>query len=381
MKKILIIFTDLHLPYSPTMINLYDCLSQDFDVTIVAPEPDSLFGKQDLQSRKINYVKISENLSSIRDNLIYFFLRIAIKLGYFKEIKQFYPEQKLKLFLLWKEVKKREADEIIGVDFTGLWIAQSLFNKGHLLSLEISEAERLSKYINTEKIESVIIQTEERYKYLFPDLNLKRFLVQNAPIYKPLRSISTVRQGLIFCGTACGEFGIYYCLNFIAEYPEFTLTIRGSIAKNVRNKIENKYQDLIDNNRLIIDEIYIKQEDLFEYLSQFSIGFCFYDLEKLSKIKNIDIFDYLTCPSGKLFSYYAAGLPVIGSNIPGLSSVENFNTGVLINNYSPLSIKKAIDNINEDFIEKSNNCLKAAEYFSFDRAVQPFKDYLKNKKP
>ena len=49
-----------------------------------------------------------------------------------------------------------------------------------------------------------------------------------------------------------------------------------------------------------------------KYVSNFRIGFCFYDW---NLIKND--FNYQTAPSGKLFVYLSAGLPVIVCNIPG----------------------------------------------------------------
>lgn len=375
-KKLLIIFADGHLPYSPTTINLYDILSENFDVKIVALEPVDHMKKQESEKRNIEYINISKEMSLIGNRLTYFFLRLAIKLGLLKSLKTIDLAKRLKAFLFWKRIRKLKADEVIGVDFLGLWIAQIIFGKGHLLSLELNKDSIFHKIVDRKKIQSVIIQTEERYQYLFDNLNLNKFLVQNAPIYKPLISAPSFRKGLIFCGTALPEFGIYYCLDFISKYPEFTLTIRGGITTDVKKRIQNSYRYLIDEKRLICNESYIEQDKLSDYLSQFYIGFCFYDLKILKKYKYYDIFNYITAPSGKLFNYYAAGVPVVCSDIPGLISVKDFDAGVMINDYSPSSIKQAIDTISTNHARISANCFKAAEYFSFDKAIAPFQNYL-----
>lgn len=125
-----------------------------------------------------------------------------------------------------------------------------------------------------------------------------------------------------------------------------------------------------------MNESYIDRENLAEYLSKFYIGFCFYDLKILKKRRDLAIFNYITAPSGKLFNYYAAGLPVIGSNISGLISVKEFNTGVLLDDYSPQAIRQAIDTISTNYSLLSTNCFKAAEHFSFDKMIEPFQKYL-----
>lgn len=380
-KKLLIVFSDLHLPYSPTVINLYDTLSKNFDVNIVAFKTIDYMDKQKSENRNIDYVTLSENRNSLRNKVIYFLIVIAIKLGFLKPIKYLYPDKRLKAvkraFLLWNKIRNLKIDEVIAVDFLSLWVVQIVFGKGHLLSLEINKEDSFYKIVDKQKIKSVIIQTEERYQYLFPDLKLNKFLVQNAPIYQPLISVPPVRKGLVFCGTAVPEFGIYHCLDFLVEYQEFVLTIRGGVREDVKNKIQNYYQNLLIEKRLFLDNSYIEQDELSGYLSQFYIGFCFYDLEILTKY--YDIFNYLTAPSGKLFNYYAAGVPVVCSDIPGLVSVKDFDTGVMIDNYSPSSIKQAIDTISINHAKITANCFKAAEYFSFDKAIVPFENYLLNK--
>lgn len=380
-KSILIVFSDEWVAYSPTVINLYDVLSEDFDVRIVAFE-SSLNNQKKLMDRNADCIDISKENTLPINKAIYLFFRLIEKtltlnskidvFGLFKKVNSY---SLLKAFLLWKKIRGLQVDEIIGVDFLSLWVAQTVFGKGHLLSLEIGDIPNNNVFyrlVNKNKIQSVLIQTEERYQYLFDSLKIKTTLVQNAPIFKPLVSYPSNCEGLIFCGLAAPKHGINECLDFIAESSEHIMTVKGIVPEDVKQKIQSKYEHLVSQGRLILDESYVEREDFAEYLSQFDIGFCFYDLDPSSS----SYFHYLTAPSGKLFNYYAAGIPVIGSDIPGLSSVKDFEAGVLVKNRSAESLREAINTIRADRMKFKKNCLKAAEYFSFDKAIKPFRAYL-----
>jgi glycosyltransferase involved in cell wall biosynthesis len=93
-------------------------------------------------------------------------------------------------------------------------------------------------------------------------------------------------------------------------------------------------------------------------------------------IKEIDTFNYHSAPSGKLFKYLAAGVPVIGIDIPGFGIIKEFNCGVLIKSLDPLTIKTAIEKIESNFDYYSFNCLRVAKEYSFDKTTRPFLEYL-----
>jgi glycosyltransferase involved in cell wall biosynthesis len=133
-----------------------------------------------------------------------------------------------------------------------------------------------------------------------------------------------------------------------------------------------RYRHLFENNIVTIDEQYTNQEEIVPYLSGFDIGFCLYDFNRISK----NDFNYVTVPAGKLFNYYAAGIPVIGVDIPGMQSVKDFQAGILLDSPSSSNIKDAIIKISEDYAFYSANCLKAAEHFDFQKAVQPYRIFL-----
>jgi len=132
---------------------------------------------------------------------------------------------------------------------------------------------------------------------------------------------------------------------------------------------------LIYQGSLVIDNSYLDGKDFINYISDFAIGFCFYDI-----ILTRSSFNYRTAPSGKLFSYYAAAVPVIALNIPGLSSVDEFKTGVLKDTYDPDVIMQAVEKILKNYKYYSNNCKTAADYYAFDRNCYQFMNYLSDHK-
>mgnify|MGYP001810325890 CR=1 FL=1 len=59
---------------------------------------------------------------------------------------------------------------------------------------------------------------------------------------------------------------------------EYSLTIKGIFWKEYQNYLTQKYINLIKDKRLIFDQKYIEQSEIIDYLSQYYIGFCFYDM-------------------------------------------------------------------------------------------------------
>src|SRR5688572_4680142 len=111
MKKVLVVFTDFYLPYSPTTLNLYDSLVPFFDVSIIAFEPDAGFRAKQINDKKIKYLIPAV---SIFDKLKIIGQKIASRIR--RIIRR--PTTKLlnkKDIVLIKEIKKFDG-EIIAVD-------------------------------------------------------------------------------------------------------------------------------------------------------------------------------------------------------------------------------------------------------------------------
>jgi len=264
-------------------------------------------------------------------------------------------------------------DEIIAIDVVFLYLATQFYNNVHFLSLEISETEKyLLNVIHADKIKSVIIQTQTRYDYLLKNKNIKTFFIQNAPVFEGENNSTKLNNTLLFSGTALPSFGLYSCLNFIQKNDLYTLTIKGTILNNDLQIIESNYADILVTKKLIINTDYMEANDLIKYMAQFEIGFCIYDLS----FPEINKFNYKTAPSGKMFACFAAGVPIIAMNLDGQRCIEDFKAGVLINDLEYNTILDAIVKIKSNYEFYRQNCFKAAAYYSFDKNVKYFVDYI-----
>jgi glycosyltransferase involved in cell wall biosynthesis len=77
-----------------------------------------------------------------------------------------------------------------------------------------------------------------------------------------------------------------------------------------------------------------------------------------------------------MFKYFAAGVPVVALETIGAKPIAEFDCGVLVKDLKPESILRATERIESNFEYYSQNCIKAAEHYSFDKTAKPFVDYL-----
>ena len=363
-KRLLVIFPNEWLAYTPSLLNIVAGLKDSFDIKVIAVDDDIYKNDKKIHNEEVEFIKIEGTIAKIINWISKLFGNYRLY-------------ELLKMLVLYNRVRKHEADEIIAVDALGLLLAQKIYKQCHFLSLEPYK-NFFFRQCNIEQIESVIAQTQERYDYLFGDVQLKTFLIQNSPSFKPgsrTYEPRTIKKAIYF-GSAIPRNGIYLCLEAIANLPNVSLTIKGTISEEVEQVLETKYAQLLANKKIEIDNSYVNQTDIVEYLSEFYVGFCFYDLNLTDKTTK---FNFISVPSGKLFNYYAAGVPVIASDILGLKSVKDFQTGILLQDISAKNITQAMEAIDAQHQKFSENCLKAAAHFDFDRALEPFKDYLLNK--
>lgn len=377
MKEVLIIFPDPQLPYSPTTLNLFYELKKDFKVTILTPEPEEFYTLQKVDDPGVIYF---ENKGEEHNS------PSLLKRG-INKLKRWYKpltQEEIRRNSLMSGKAKKIIDyvsdfegEIIAVDFFALWCVQQAGKKAHLISFELLEYDPYKDDCDFSVIKTVIIQSQERYDYLFHQIRPKCFFIQNSPPYLNFSpSINTRKQkDLVFCGSAMPWFGIVTCLDFIKDYPEYTLTIRGAIPKVTHRTIELFYDDLVKEGRLIINNDYLDATSLTEYISQFRIGFAFYDFYRFENVRS---FNYYTAPSGKVFQYLNSGVPIISNKLPGFDFIEQKGAGVLIPYLTSNAIKKAIGKIESDYISIAENAKKCSKDLDFIKNAVPFINHLKN---
>jgi len=374
-EKILILFNGEHIAYSPTVIQLYDELQKQYDVTITAEYPRS-FNNQKLENRNVLYHKYYH----VKGRYFYLILFYLISL-FNKEARLFkknglnYKQYYFKYQFVKKIIKKNQYKTIISVDILNLVFCSLLKTRTDFLSLELCADEQHLNIVDTKCIDCVLIQSVERYQYLFKDKQIKTFYVQNAPIYKGV--FKKKRNGLIYGGSAYDELGFYHCLNYINQYKDEQLTVQGAIMPKDIARVEIEYKNLLDENRLILNRKYLENDEVVESLSNYEIGFCFYNFEV--PVIRENYFNYASAPSGKMFKYIAAGVPVVASNILGFKFVTEFQCGILIDDLKPDDIHTAICKIRQDYTFYAENAIKAAKFYSFDKAINPYLKFISEK--
>jgi glycosyltransferase involved in cell wall biosynthesis len=362
-KHLLIIFPDEWLSHCPTVLNLVKCLSDVFDIRVIAID-DGCYKNNELNDDRFKFIKINPLLAR------YFLRRIIVLYRLIRAILLFMAVLNYR--------KTAPVDCVLGVDSAGLWVAQNIFKRSHFLSLEIKK-DLFFKLCARNQIASIAIQTKARCDFLFPQSVTNMFIIPNAPIVDksatPGYADRSYNGNMILLGNLTASHGLFQCIETLRHNngKELSLTLKGIVYhKKDRQELLRLYRPLFARRRLILDESYTAQEELVNYLSGFSIGFCLYDFSLISK----GDFNYISCPSGKLFNYLAAGLPVIGTDIIGLQPVQEFQAGILLKDLSVKSIQSAIDQIADNFVKYHRNALKASESFDFAEAVKPYRKFL-----
>ena len=371
-QRIIILFAGTHLAYSPTITQLYDALAESADVTILA-ETVPGFIDEKLEGRNVIYFE-NEGKSKISfsQKLKYFFLRRFN--GHAKKLEAAGFKLKLEYahFILVKHtLQKGHYDRVIAVDLHNLFYCSLLGIHADFISLELGIGENLLPMIKKEMIDAVIIQSEPRYQYLFKEARLRKFIIPNSPVFEE-REIKTNKKGVVYGGTAWDPFGFYHCLEYLRKYPDTPMTLRGAVPDAERKRINEEYPELLEQKLLVIDEAYLDNDQVVEYFSQFEIGICFYNFD----VEWIRHFNYQSAPSGKLFKYLAAGVPVLAIDIIGFKFIEEMQCGVLIPDLRPETIRAGIEQLRSRYAFYESNTLAAAKHFSFDKALQPYLDFV-----
>jgi len=357
LKQVLIIFPDEWISYSPSILNLSELLVEDgrFELTLLCFDS----GHYTVNLNALNCHKIVISVSRYIMGVFSLFM-----------LSDF-----IKTCLVRRVLRGRQFDDVIGVDFLGVKTAISLFGKGHLYSLEVEK----NWYFQSKKfecVESVVIQSRHRYEYLQAVGKHEVFYIQNSPIYKSSNEKRLEGSGvtnLVCLGNLIPRHGIYECIEVLSAGEGITLTLVGRIPKNIRKTIESRYKNYLEKNLLKIDCGYIDQENIQNYLTQFDVGLCFYDFTSISGDQN---FNYYSSPSGKVFNYFAAAIPVVGSKILGLSCVEEYSAGILLSDVNSNSIRSAVTRISSEYEKYSAQCSIAAKVFDYRRMSAPYIQYL-----
>jgi len=343
--KAFILFPDTWLSYSPSIINLVKVMKENgWEVTLLALHDGSYHRANEIE---VIYLQPSQIMRRIVGILKLFSLYRFIALS----------------LLSWK-FSKQKFELVIGVDSLGFLITRIFFNRPIYYSLHIRKA--LSSYVIKKLgISRVIIQSQERLELEFQNHNYRPsnvWYIQNSPILEntlpsPYRKDKQKFKLIYFGNVARNIYNIENCIEVLFHLPEdFSLTLKGPIANDYQRDLEMIYREFINSGRLIFDSNYLVQDAVVSWLEGFDIGLCFYsESQIISQDPNI-----ISAPSGKLFNYLAAGLPVVGSKILGLRILTEFSAGITLEKQEPEEIGVAVLEIRRTYDKFKLGCREAA---------------------
>ncbi len=352
-KNILIVFPDEWLQYSPSVLNLYQCCQENYYTKLVYID-NGRFKNEGLVEHYSN-IKIGKAAA--------YFWRKTFGYKFYKILRLFFTLLFIKLF-------NRRYDTVIAIDSSGYLITRLFFKQTIYFSLE---TEKDVFYSLSQKlgIDTLLIQSKERKDYLIgDDENINVFYLQNSPILTKdiIRYTGSKSKRILYMGNIEFGYGLEYFIDCVKDLDnEYTLTLKGIKNDKYFNWLQERYQHIILSGKLNFDFNYVEQSKIIEYVSHYYIGITGYDLDLAKKS-----FNYFSSPAGKLFNYYAAGVPVIGIDIIGLKSVKDFKAGVLIESVNAENIKTAIKNIESNYNDYSKNCITASEEFDFKKGFDTF---------
>lgn len=347
-RTCLLVFPDDWISYSPTVLNLLTLLqAQGIQTSVIAFDGEFA----------VNGLVGAEGLIRIHPRLKRWLARLRVYDAY-------------RLRRLVHRIRKEPAhDHYIGVDSVGALALQAAgIPRLDFLSLEVRRDASFRR-LDQSRIRRVVIQSPERYAYLFGDKGPSRVLIQNSPLMDtpaaPRRLHS--RPRMVFLGNAIPSHGIFECIDFVSSAPDLTLEVCGLVSDRIAQYIASSP----GAGRITVRTQYVPQADIRSYLSGFDIGICLYNVD------NAD-FNYQSVPSGKLFNYFSVGLPVVASNLLGLQPVRDFRAGVVVESNSRADIARAVEQICADYASFSRGAAEAGNHFSFDRMARPYVESIEH---
>lgn len=356
---VLLLFPDDWAAYSPTLLRLTQLLSRSF--TVRAHIMDT--GRVD---------------NSLLDPAL--FRRVEVPGRITKLLKMFGLYRPFRALALARSARRELAasTRIVAIDADGAVAARLLGRRFHFLSLEVGRHPVLRRLVGRYAL-SVTIQSPERLEYLLGAklaARLPVFYIQNAPDAPPTtpgpRKINAHAPRLIYLGHVMPLHGLVPMLELLKAWPEASLTLQGIQTRQGMELIHGRYRDLLDAGRLTIGNDYVPEEAITAFLAGFDIGLCFYELGK-----HQSDFNYQSSPAGKMFNYFAAGLPVIASDLIGLRPVSLHRAGIQVPSHDARTLLEAGHAIVADYAAYSEGASRAAIHYDFQRSAGQLLAFLR----
>ena len=355
--KVLVLFPDDWAPYSPTLTRLVERLGERADVIVYAIHTGR-FTVEGMPTSIYRPVMLS---------------RWIRRIGLYGLVRPF-------ALAYAARTTANSASHIIAVDTAGAIAARLLGTGFHFLSLELGHR-WLVRPLLRHSSKSILIQSRARLHYLLgeklpPGVDIH--FVQNAPDAVKLRLEQCLADPrryvirLVYLGNIIPIHGLQVMLALLRAWPEAQLTLQGNFPAASERFIKEHAADLVTSGRLLLPKGYIAEQDLNSFLGKHDIGVCLYDLKGRQQ-RN---FNYVSSPAGKMFNYFAAGIPVLASAHIGLAPVSEHQAGLQVAELCANTLAEAGKTIAANLEHYRAGARRAALAYDFHSATESFLDSI-----
>jgi hypothetical protein len=273
---------------------------------------------------------------------------------------------------------------VIAVEYPAMLACQLAGTRAHFVSLELLHQNVEALFVDHSTIRSCLTQSWFRYLALFPSGLAKCFVVPNFPT-RPIDGfkLRPRRGGCVLPGTAYPGFGLHCISDYLLQYPEIA-TFMGGAQDDLRQHLIDRGFSSLDLSRITMESRFLPEGEFISRISEHDFAFGIYDLRYADRVffaTNVGLRpwsmqNYITGFPGKIGMCMNAGVPVISSRFPGTAFVEEYGVGVAVNDFSPVALRNARDEILSQGDEMRNRCIDLAGKFSFRECVASYLDFV-----
>jgi len=210
----------------------------------------------------------------------------------------------------------------------------------------------------------IVSQSISRSTYVGYD-HARTFIVPNS--YAPyIEGRAAEKYTLLYSGTFSRPLGSEILINLFGVSSDFSpgVTIH---AANVGCEFDGCAGVNVIRN-------FLSDDDLSSLISCHEVGLVFYDTKYVDKLQ---VFNFETAPSGKMYRYAACGVPIIGSRCAGLMDVEVHCAGILLHEINTVTLHSAYRQIKSDYEKYVSGCRSLIMASDFRESIDLLLDSLK----
>jgi hypothetical protein len=307
-----------------------------------------------------------ERVKFLRENyltgyIVRFLLAIFRRSNWFEEVLKYLIVQ----LLLRQKLPYGccDARHTIVFDFYGLREIVKLNRAATVYSTEIYSYLESVGMLHPFERTKIVSQSLSRSNYV--GYNHRRtFIVPNS--YAPdCEGHAVKKHSLLYSGTFSRPLGSEILINLFG--------VSSGISQEITIHAANVGCEFYGCDGVNIIRDFLSDDELTYLISCHEVGLVFYDANYVDKLQ---VFNFETAPSGKMYRYASCGVPIIGSRCAGLIDVELHSAGILLDEINVLTLQAAYRQIKSNYAKYVSGCRQLMMASDFNNSIDRFLDSL-----